>query len=121
MEKRSTLSWFTEGLLKASMVLYFFLLLFPTDTVSIFTSEFWSGLVNIFYFVLFIVLSLISIIPVKYTFRVVFVFIISISSFFKLLMLLYDSGFQSSIAPYLLLFSLCIYQMTRMYLKQKGR
>lgn len=119
MEKRKPVSFITEWVLKVSVIIYFYFLLFPPEAYDIFTGAFWSSVLNVIYFVLFLVISLLVVIPSKSTFRIVAFFLVSISAFLKMLMIIYDVGFRSELSVYFLIFAIAVYQMARMYMNRK--
>ncbi len=119
MEKRKPLSLITEWLLKITVIIYLFFMFFPPGVVDIYTGEFWGIFVNVLYFILFITISLLVVIPTKHPFRIICFFVIGVTAFLKTLHIIYESGFDSTISVYLLLFIIPVFYMARIYLNRK--
>lgn len=121
MVSRKPIALFSEWLFKISLVVYFLYLMFPGEYFDLFCMDFWREILNILYFLLWIVIALIVTLPSQRVFRIISFFLLGISSFFKLLLILYNDGIQGKMSVFILLFFISFYELTRIYLYHKSK
>ena len=116
--KRKPLSILTEWLLKIAMINYLFVLIFPPGKVDMLSNYFWADFGNILFFLLFLVLAFLVLLPSRHPCRIILFSLLGITSFLKLLLLLNEFTSWTEFSLFLMLFAIAVFYLGRMYVSR---